>query len=104
VNAKNVTVRLDHIELSALRELPGATDAERLRNLIRSVGATDGLSLKISSTVKMGIIGEFSKLSGRIEAAEMHIITENKSLIDKLVSQLNKPFTEILDHIRGTEK
>ena len=48
---KQIAVRLDGGELTAIRKLPGPTDAERIRALIHLAGATDGLAAKIGAEV-----------------------------------------------------
>jgi len=101
---KNVTVRLDSAELLMLRSLTGKTDSDKLRNLIRSVGATDGFSAKIAGAVRQENAGLLAGFDKHFTAAEQRIIAANRALIERLVAEMNKPFTQILDYVRGQKR
>ena len=98
MTAKNVTARLDSVELTALRQLPGHTDAERMRNLVRSVGATDGLAGKIAAAVTQEILKEVTVLHAKslaatekkIQALEGKIHEEFGAVIRRLIEKMNQ--------------
>ena len=83
---KNVTVRLDPAEHSMLRSLHGKTDSEKLRNLIRSVGATDGLAVKIAGAVAKELA---LKIAQAVAADGGLTRKETKAHFENLVRQLN---------------
>ena len=98
MTAKNVTARLDSVELTALRQLPGHTDAERMRNLVRSVGATDGLAGKIAAAVTQEILKEVTVLHAKslaatekkIQALQEKIHEEFGAVIRRFIEKMNQ--------------
>ncbi len=110
--AKNVTARLDGVELAALRQLPGDTDAERLRNLVRAVGATDGLAEKIAAAVGKEIAATVSADGDRtrqdfhqkMDAAAKQIIDAHGAVMRKFIEALNPILMELVDSAREGKK
>ncbi|MGH8398114.1 MAG: hypothetical protein ACRETA_07690 [Gammaproteobacteria bacterium] len=82
--ARLITVRLDDVELAALRKLPGENDAARLRTLLHANGATDGLAAKIADEVS-------EKLKADVE--------ETQRLIRALGPLLDQMYRRLIDHI-----
>lgn len=65
---KPVTVRLDPDELQQLRKLPGDSDAARLRTLLHTTGATDGLAAKIAGTIQKSMAQDHQETQRLVKA------------------------------------
>ena len=98
---KNVTVRLDPAEHSMLRGLPGKTDSEKLRNLIRSIGATDGLAGKIAAEVskKLAIL-----LARSLAESEAKNDQNFRRALDAFTSQLSPILSKIIANTTNTTR
>lgn len=68
MRSRTVTVRLDEAELQQLRKLPGDSDAARLRILLHSTGATEGLAATIAEGVRKSLSSEFLETQRLVRA------------------------------------
>jgi len=102
--AKIIAVRLDQAELTALRRVPGAGDSERVRNLIMNSGIADSTADKIAGAVRQENTRLLVGIDKHLSAGEGRVIAANKLLIGRLVDEMNKPFTQILDYMSGKKR
>jgi len=92
---KTITVRLSLEELAEIRKIPGDSSAARLRTLIHSAGAMDGLADKIATEVSkhMAVL-----LVKSLTTSETRITQDLRRALDTLASQLAPIFTKLLSN------
>jgi len=100
MEAKQIGIRVTQAELTALRRVPGTNDSARVRALIQNQGISDGLAHKIAEVIRQQNIQLLVEINKQLLASEQRIVDSNKAQISRLVIEMNKPFMQILDHIR----
>jgi len=104
MEAKQIGIRVTPSELVALRRVPGNNDSARIRALIQNQGISDGLVHNIAEVIRQENAQLLAGVDKQLSASEQRVIDSNKAQISRLVSEMNKPFMQILDHIRRTKQ